>query len=114
MPDARPRRFPVLWQVNARTTVHRLGADATLDALDDSQLDQLVPAGVDQRPDVLDGAGHDVGARFLAGLKPRDKGRLGSPAAPLGIGGTSAVPTRATGWALVESRLAALGWSKGS
>jgi len=47
MPDARPRRFPVLWQVNARTTVHRLGADATLDALDDSQLDQLVPAGVD-------------------------------------------------------------------
>ena len=43
----RPRRFPVLWQVNARTTVRRLGVDATLDSLDDAQLDQLVPTGVD-------------------------------------------------------------------
>jgi Alpha amylase, catalytic domain len=47
VPDPRPRRFPVLWQVNARTTVRRLGADATLDALDDHQLDRLVPEGVD-------------------------------------------------------------------
>lgn len=43
----RPRRFPVLWQVNARTTVHRFGPDATLDALDGSVLDELVPDGVD-------------------------------------------------------------------
>jgi hypothetical protein len=33
--------------VNARTTVRRFGSDATLDALDDAALDQLVPAGVD-------------------------------------------------------------------
>jgi hypothetical protein len=41
------RRFPTLWQVNARTTVQRLGASATLDDLDDARLDALVPAGVD-------------------------------------------------------------------
>ena len=41
------RRFPVLWQLNARTSVHRLGPAATLDDLDDAQLDLLVPKGVD-------------------------------------------------------------------
>jgi hypothetical protein len=44
---SQPRRFPVLWQVNARTAVRRLGLDATLDALDDAELDRLVPATVD-------------------------------------------------------------------
>jgi glycosidase len=42
-----PRRFPVLWQLNARTTVQRLGDDATLDDLDDAALDSLLPAGID-------------------------------------------------------------------
>jgi len=42
-----PRRFPVLWQLNARTTITTLGPDATLDDLDGSVLDQLVPLGVD-------------------------------------------------------------------
>ena len=42
-----PRRFPVIWQLNARTTVHRIGDSATLADLDDTQLDALVPAGVD-------------------------------------------------------------------
>jgi hypothetical protein len=37
----------VLFQVNARTAVRALGADATLDALDDSRLDRLLPDGVD-------------------------------------------------------------------
>ena len=41
------RRFPVLWQLNARTTVHRIGDSATLADLDDAQLDALVPSGVD-------------------------------------------------------------------
>ncbi|WP_426574029.1 alpha-amylase family glycosyl hydrolase [Aquihabitans sp. McL0605] len=43
----RTRRFPVLWQVNARTTVRHLGPGATLDDLDDAQLDRLLPVGVD-------------------------------------------------------------------
>lgn len=43
----RPRRFPVLWQLNARTTVNRLGPHATLDALDDAQLDSVLPNGID-------------------------------------------------------------------
>jgi len=43
----RSRRFPTLWQVNARTNVQRIGASATLDDLDDTRLDALVPAGVD-------------------------------------------------------------------
>jgi hypothetical protein len=43
----RPRRFPVLYQVNARTAVRRLGATATLDDLDDEALDGLLPPGVD-------------------------------------------------------------------
>ncbi|HLM16761.1 MAG TPA: alpha-amylase, partial [Acidimicrobiia bacterium] len=48
MTDPSPRRrFPVLWQVNARTAARRLGPDATLDAFDDGRLDELVPAGVD-------------------------------------------------------------------
>ena len=42
-----PRRFPLLWQLNARTAVRSLGADATLDALDDAVLDRLLPPGVD-------------------------------------------------------------------
>lgn len=42
-----PRRFPVLWQLNARTTVSALGAAATLDDLDDAALDRLVPDGID-------------------------------------------------------------------
>jgi hypothetical protein len=42
-----PRRFPVLWQLNARITVHRIGDSATLADLDQAQLDALVPAGVD-------------------------------------------------------------------
>ena len=42
-----PRRHPVLWQLDARTTVRRLGPDATLDDLDDARLDALVPAGTD-------------------------------------------------------------------
>jgi alpha amylase-like protein len=37
----------VLWQLNARTTVGRLGDSATLADLDDAHLDTLVPAGVD-------------------------------------------------------------------
>jgi hypothetical protein len=41
------RRFPVLWQLNAHTTVHGIGPTATLDDLDDTRLDALVPAGVD-------------------------------------------------------------------
>lgn len=45
MPE--PRRHPVLWQLNARTTVRSFGADATLDAIDAEALDRLVPAGVD-------------------------------------------------------------------
>jgi Alpha amylase, catalytic domain len=47
MADPQPRRFPVLWQVNARTTVRRFGPEATLDALDHTELDRLVPPGVD-------------------------------------------------------------------
>jgi hypothetical protein len=47
MGEQPPRRFPVLWQLNARTTVHRLGGTATLADLDGSRLDALVPAGVD-------------------------------------------------------------------
>jgi hypothetical protein len=47
MADGSRRRFPVLWQVNARTTVRRFGPGATLDALDDDQIDRLLPAGVD-------------------------------------------------------------------
>lgn len=46
MPDA-PRRFPVLWQVNARTMVRRLGDGATLDDLDAAVLDRIVPGQVD-------------------------------------------------------------------
>jgi hypothetical protein len=42
-----PRRFPVLWQLNARTTVRTFGDEATLDALDDPALDRLIPDGVD-------------------------------------------------------------------
>jgi glycosidase len=41
------RRFPVLWQLNARTTVRSLGASATLDDLDDRVLDRLVPEPAD-------------------------------------------------------------------
>jgi hypothetical protein len=44
---APPRRFPVLWQLDARTTVRRLGDDATLDDLSDVVLDALVPAEAD-------------------------------------------------------------------
>jgi hypothetical protein len=47
MAEARPRRFPVLWQVNARTAVRRVGPDATLDDLDDAHLDRLLPPGTD-------------------------------------------------------------------
>jgi hypothetical protein len=42
-----PRRFPLLWQLDARTTVSRFGPDATLDALDEAQLDLLIPPQVD-------------------------------------------------------------------
>lgn len=42
-----PRRFPVLWQLNARTAVHALGEVATLDDLVGRHLDRLVPQGVD-------------------------------------------------------------------
>jgi hypothetical protein len=42
-----PRRFPVLWELNARTTVRAVGEAATLDDLDGPRLDQLVPRGVD-------------------------------------------------------------------
>ena len=42
-----PRRFPVLYQVNARTAVRRFGPTATLDDLDDHVLDRLLPATVD-------------------------------------------------------------------
>jgi len=42
-----PRRFPLLWQLNARTAVRSLGPAATLDDLDDAALDRLVPSGVD-------------------------------------------------------------------
>lgn len=41
------RRFPVLWQLNARTTVRRIDPQATLDDLDHDTLDRLVPPGVD-------------------------------------------------------------------
>ena len=41
------RRFPVLWQLNARTTVQRIGDDATLDDIDDARLDGLIPAETD-------------------------------------------------------------------
>ncbi len=42
-----PRRFPLLWQLNARTTVHRLGPHATLADLDDPVLEALLPRGID-------------------------------------------------------------------
>lgn len=42
-----PRRFPVLWQLNARTTVRLFGDDATLDDITDDVLDALVPAEAD-------------------------------------------------------------------
>lgn len=43
----RPRRHPLLLQVNARTLVHGLGAGRTLDDLDEDRLDQLLPRGLD-------------------------------------------------------------------
>lgn len=46
-PAGARRRFPVLYQVNARTHVRSLGAGATLDALDDDHLDRLLPVGID-------------------------------------------------------------------
>ena len=46
-PAGARRRFPVLFQLNARTFVRSLGADATLDAVDDEVLDRLLPRGVD-------------------------------------------------------------------
>jgi hypothetical protein len=42
-----PRRFPVLWELNARTAVRAFGKSATLDDLDGPDLDRLVPRGVD-------------------------------------------------------------------
>jgi hypothetical protein len=42
-----PRRFPVLWQLNARTAVQQVSDGATLDDLDDARLDALVPAETD-------------------------------------------------------------------
>jgi hypothetical protein len=41
------RRFPVLFEVNARTWVGGLGAAATLADVNDSELDRLLPAGTD-------------------------------------------------------------------
>lgn len=46
-PAGAGRRFPVLYQVNARTAVRALGPDATLDDLDDTRLDALLPPRVD-------------------------------------------------------------------
>ncbi len=47
LPAIGARRFPLLYQVNARTLVHGLGPDATLDAIDDDVLDRLLPPGLD-------------------------------------------------------------------
>lgn len=46
-PAGAGRRFPVLYQVNARTAVRALGPDATLDDVDDAVLDALLPRGID-------------------------------------------------------------------
>lgn len=48
MPELPPaRRFPVLFQLNARTVVHAIDPGGTLDALDDTHLDDLIPTGTD-------------------------------------------------------------------
>lgn len=41
------RRFPLLFEVNARTWVHGLGQGATLADVDDDVLDRLLPVGTD-------------------------------------------------------------------
>lgn len=46
-PAGARRRFPVLFQLNARTFVRSLGPDATLDAVDDEVLDRVLPPEVD-------------------------------------------------------------------
>ena len=47
VPAGARRRFPVLFQLNARTFVRSLGRDATLDAIDDHELDALLGPEVD-------------------------------------------------------------------
>lgn len=46
-PAGARRRHPVLFQVNVRTAVRAVGPGATLDDLDDTRLDALLPPGVD-------------------------------------------------------------------
>ncbi len=45
-PAGAGQRFPVLFQLNARTFVRSLGPDATLDAVDDHELDRVLPPQV--------------------------------------------------------------------